>query len=346
MITDARVLQPEFVPRDVRHRGTEVSHLTDTLHPILEDTGHPQPSFLFGPSGTGKTCIARYTVEKLREELVDVDTKYVNCWEDYTRFKVLYRVLEPLNQTFDIHRKSTPHDELIDRLKDNINTHYVVILDEVDQLQDKKLLYDLYRIPDLTMILIANREEDVFGQLDQRVISRLNDCARIRFNRYAKMELNSILSDRATWGLSPDAVTEDDIDLMADYAGGDARTAIGLLRNSVQLASRKGMDGVTADVIEAAVSETNSEIRQRTTDKLTHHQQVLYDLVVESGEISGGELFEQYRQAVDDPRTRRTMRNYLHKLEQYRLIDTHGATKARTYTPREHRPYRVSETTH
>jgi len=92
MITDARVLQPEFVPGDVRHRGTEVSHLTDTLHRIITGEGHPQPSFLYGQSGTGKTCIARHTLEQLREEVVDVDTQYVNCWEDYTRFKTLYHI--------------------------------------------------------------------------------------------------------------------------------------------------------------------------------------------------------------------------------------------------------------
>jgi orc1/cdc6 family replication initiation protein len=346
MLTDARVLQPEFVPRDVRHRGTEISHLTDTLHPIINGNSHPQPSFLFGPSGTGKTCIARYTVEQLREEVVDVDTQYVNCWEDYTQFKILYRLLDGLNKAYNIHRKSTPHDELLDRLKANIDTHYVVILDEVDQLQDKELLYDLYRIPDLTMILIANREEDVFSTLDQRIVSRLNDCARIRFNRYATHELTEILSDRAAWGLTPDAVTDTEIHTMADYAAGDARTAIGLLRNTTQLAQRDGYDRLTQDLIERAVPETNSEIRQRTTDKLTDHQQVLYDIIVASGEIKAGELYDEYQATVDDPRTHRTMRTYLQKLEQYNLITSHGATKGRTYTPKAESSTRVSETTH
>lgn len=346
MITDARVLQPEFVPRDVRHRGTEISYLTDTLQPIIDGEGRPQPSLLFGPSGTGKTCIARYTVEQLREEVVDIDTQYVNCWEDYTRFKTLYRVLDGLNQAYNIHRKSTPHDELLDRLRDNINTHYVVILDEVDQLQDKKLLYDLYRVPELTMILIANREEDVFGALDQRVVSRLNDCARIRFSRYPTHELAAILSDRATWGLTPDAVTDTEIDMMADYAAGDARTAIGLLRNATQLAQRNGRNRITGNLVEKAVPETHSEIRQYTTDKLTDHQQVLYDIIVASGEIKAGELYDEYQKTVDDPRTQRTMRTYLQKLEQYNLITSHGATKGRTYTPKGDSSNRVSETTH
>jgi len=78
MITDARVLQSNFVPHDVKHRPAEISHLTDTLNPIVTGEGYPEASFLYGPSGAGKTCIARYTTEQLREEVVDISTQYVN----------------------------------------------------------------------------------------------------------------------------------------------------------------------------------------------------------------------------------------------------------------------------
>jgi Cdc6-like AAA superfamily ATPase len=66
MITNARVLQPEFIPQEVEHRDAEVSHLSDTLRPIMDD-GRPESSFLYGPSGAGKTCIAKYTLTQLRE---------------------------------------------------------------------------------------------------------------------------------------------------------------------------------------------------------------------------------------------------------------------------------------
>jgi len=331
MLTDARVLQPDFVPQDVKHRPAEVSHLTDTLHPIIEGKGHPETSLLYGPSGAGKTCIARYTVERLREEVVDIDTQYVNCWEDYSRFKTLYRLLEGINKAVDVHRQSTPRDELLTRLREYDGRHYVVILDEVDQLQDKDLLYDLYRLSNMTMILIANREEDVFASLDQRVLSRLNTCARIHFDRYSLEELTTILEDRVTWGLEPDVIDRQRVEVIADHAAGDARVAIGILRNATRLAQQRGYDEITTGVIEEAVSETNSEIRQRTTDKLTEHQQVLYDIIVEHGRIAAGDLYSRYRDEVAKPKTRRTVRNYLAKLEQYNLIVAEGTTKARTY---------------
>ncbi len=330
MITDARVLQPEFVPNDVKHRSAEVSHLSDTLRPIV-DGERATNSLLYGPSGAGKTCIAQFTIEQLRENVVDLNYQYVNCWEDHTRFKTLYRLLDGIDSTFDIHRRSTPKDELLDRLREYDGPPYVVILDEVDQLEDKSLLYDLYRMPDVTMVLIANREVDVFGTVDERLNSRLESCARIKFGQYDIRELVTILEDRARWGLEPDAVSNRELEVIADYAAGDARVAIGIFRNAARVARQNGDDQITAEVIDGVVSETKSEIRQKTTDKLTDHQQVLYDTIKEAGEIKAGDLYDAYCGAVDNPKTRRTMRNHLSKLEQYNLIYATGKTKARTY---------------
>lgn len=81
MITDARVLQPEFVPNDVVNRTGEINHLSSTLEPLTH--GEPADSAVIsGPPGTGKTCIAQYTLDKLRENVVNINTQYVNCWED------------------------------------------------------------------------------------------------------------------------------------------------------------------------------------------------------------------------------------------------------------------------
>lgn len=333
MITDARVLQSDFIPQEVKHRSAEISHLTDTLRPLTTSDGYPEPSFLYGPSGSGKTCIAQYTVEKLQKEVVGLDTQYVNCWEDHTRFKTLYRILDGINRTLDVHRQSTPKDELLERLREYDGSHYVVILDEVDQLQDKKLLYELYRLADLTMVLIANREEDVFSTLDERLNSRLQNCARIRFNQYTLSELVAILEDRVQWGLDPDAIDDHTLETIADAAAGDARVAIGILRNATRIAQQQDNDCLKESVIEQAVPEAKSDIRKRTTEKLTEHQQALYDLIKEAGEIGGGDLYEQYQTAVSDPKTRRTMRNHLAKLQQYNLIVAQGNTKARRYSP-------------
>lgn len=49
------------------------------------------------------------------------------------------------------------------------------------------------------------------------------------------------------------------------------------------------------------------------------------------GEIAPGDLYQEYRDRVDDPKADRTIRNYLNKLEQYNLITAEGTTRDRIY---------------
>jgi Cdc6-like AAA superfamily ATPase len=59
MIRNARVLQERFVPADVEHRHEEINRLSAALDPLL-DGGAGRDAFLFGLTGAGKTCVARY----------------------------------------------------------------------------------------------------------------------------------------------------------------------------------------------------------------------------------------------------------------------------------------------
>ena len=333
MITDARVLQPEFTPQEVEHRNQEVNVLSNALKPIM----HKEPgetSLLLGPSGAGKTCIARFTIERLRENVLNINSQYINCWQDYTRFRVLYRVLDGIGKTVDIHRRSTPTDELLNRLRNYDGPHYVVILDEVDQLEDKSVLYDLYETQGITTILITNREEDLFSHLDDRLSSRFQSCVRINFDKYHLDELVSILEARTRWGLTEDAIGKPQLALIADAAAGDARIAIGILRNAARQAQQAGQDHITSDIVEDAVPDGRAEVRRKAVEKLRQHQRVLYEILEEEGEMNPGELYDEYCRRVDNPKTKRTVRNYLQKMEHYRLVVADGEKRARTYRPR------------
>lgn len=58
------------------------------------------------------------------------------------------------------------------------------------------VLYDLYWTRDLSLVLIANREKDLFVRMDDRLVSRLHTATRVRFDRYGVDELVAILEDR------------------------------------------------------------------------------------------------------------------------------------------------------
>jgi Cdc6-like AAA superfamily ATPase len=332
MIADGRVLRPEFVPRDVVHRDAEVHHLSSALRPITE--GEPgESALLCGPSGVGKTCIARFTVERLREEALGVDRQYANCWEDCSRFKLLYRLLEGLDRAFDVHRQSTPKDELLERLRDHEGPPYVVILDEADQLEDTGVLYDLYRTPGLTMVLVANGEEELFSRLDDRLVSRLQTATRVHFEKYGLDELISILEDRVRWGLQEGAITTDQLATIADAAAGDARVAIGALRTAARRADQQDNESISDEIIREAVPEAKAEIKQKNTEKLTTDQQTLYEIVAKNGGIAPGELYDRYERRVSGPKTKRMVRNHLQKLCHYNLVVAEGDNRGRTYHP-------------
>ena len=333
MITDARVLRPEFIPSEVEHRNQEVNALSNALKPIM-DHQPGETSLLLGPSGSGKTCIAQFTLERLRENVLDINAQYVNCWQDYSRYRVLYRILEGINRTVDIHRRSTPKDELLTRLQEYDGPHYVVILDEVDQLEETGVLYDLYRTRGLTMVLVANQEEDLFANLDERLTSRLQTCVRVQFERYHMDELVSILEARARWGLAEHVIDRPQLAMIADAAAGDARIGIGILRNAARIAHQEGVSNISDGIVHQAVPDGREEVRQKTAEKLRDHQRILFEILKAEGEMNPGDLYDAYCERVDEPKTKRTMRNYLQKMEHYRLVVAEGEKRARTYRPR------------
>ena len=330
MLHNARVLDADWVPNDVIHRNAEKNRLRNALQPVL-DGDQPQDVLVEGPSGAGKTCLARYTTAKLEEQALNVQTQYIDCWNHSNRYRVLLDLLEGIGPTHDIHR-NTPQDEMLSRLE-RIDDPYVVILDEADQLADKDLLRELWSIPQLTVILIANREEDILNALDERVRSRLRSAMRVRFDQYHHDELVAILQARAEAALTPEAINSPQLDQLADAAAGNARDAITFLRQAAQEAEWAGREAITSEHIRTAIPAARDNLRQRSLDKLSEDQRLIYDVLLEHGSLMPKEIHERYTTRVDNPKTKRTVRKYLRKLEHYNLIESEGEGPSRRYTP-------------
>ncbi len=181
------------------------------------------------------------------------------------------------------------------------------------------------------MILIANNEEGLFDPIDDRLNNRLTDCERIHFQSYHEEELVAILHDRVRWGLAEDIIDTPLLELVAANAGGDARVAIGILRRAARTAKDDRMDGITADIIRKVTPEAKTEIRQKTVNRLTTHQKILFNIITENREIEPQRLYDLYCDRSEDPKTKRMVRNYLSKLEHYNLITAEGNTKSRIY---------------
>ncbi|WP_255197749.1 Cdc6/Cdc18 family protein [Halorarius litoreus] len=334
MLHNARALDADWVPGDIVHRNVEKNRLRDALEPVL-DGEKPQDLLIDGPSGAGKTCLARYTTERLQEQALGVETKHVDCWNHSKRFRVLLDLLDGVAPTHDIHR-NTPQDEMLARLE-TLDRPYVVILDEVDQLEDKNLLRELWSIPEITMILIANREADILDTLDERVRSRLRGSVRVHFGRYTQDELVAILRARADAGLRPGTISSQQLEHIADAAAGNARDAIIFLRQAAQEADWDGATEITDSHIHSAIPEAKDNLRQRSLDKLTDDQRLVYDILLEHGSLMPKDVYAKYEQRADEPKTNRTVRKYLSKLDHYGLVESEGDGPSRRYHPNQAR---------
>jgi len=203
--------------------------------------------------------------------VLDIETTYVNCWRNYTRFRTLYQILDDdLGQTIDIHRQSTPHDELVDRLQQYDGPRTVIILDEVDQLEDPGILYDLHSLEQFALVCIANKEEELFSRVDDRLVSRLRSSEHVRMDKYHDEQLYDILHARAKWGLDEDVITDDQLYRIADAAAGDARLAIGILRTAASEADREDQETITDEMLLDAADDARAQIRQADESRFTH----------------------------------------------------------------------------
>ncbi|WP_042664240.1 Cdc6/Cdc18 family protein [Haloferax sp. ATB1] len=332
MIRDAEVLDEGFVPNDLQHRDAELTHLESVLRPFAD--GAPGQSVIItGPTGAGKTVTAKYVIEQLTDAAPAVQSIHLNCWRSHTQFRAFYRILDELELATDIHRGSTPHDELISRLEAYDGNPVVVVLDEADQLDSTDIFYDLHSLPKFAQLIVANDRDQLFGRLNSRLQSRLQSGEHVTMSRYPPDELVSILSVRVRWGLETGAVSQDILERIADAAAGDARVALGMLRRAANYAVREHRDEITFEVLEAAMPDARAQIRQRNVDALNDHQRAVLDTVRAYGPLSPQEIYDHYEQQMDDPNQLRTVKSYLSKLTEYRLIDAEGSTRDRVYRP-------------
>lgn len=185
-----------------------------------------------------------------------------------------------------------------------------MILDEVDQLEDPSVIYDLHSLPQFAIICIANKEEELFSRVDDRLVSRLRSSEHVRMDKYHNEQLYQI----------------------ADAAAGDARLAIGILRTAASTAQRENHDQITNGILKDAAEDARAQIKQKSLDSLTPHQRVVYDIVRDHGPLGPSEIHQRYTEEVDDPRTKRTVRTYLSKMTQYNLLEAEGTSRDREYS--------------
>jgi len=114
-------------------------------------------------------------------------------------------------------------------------------------------------------------------------------------------------------------------------ADGDARNAIKCLEMAARLADERDLDSLERELIDEAMERAKTFVRQKASERLRHEEHLIYDILREEGEAKMGTIYRTYRARAVDPKSKRSVRKWLRKMEDYNLIRIEGATSDRRY---------------
>jgi len=353
---DRNVLSPHFIPDVLPYREKEIEKIMYTIAPALENQ-RPKNLFIYGKTGTGKTCTVKKVMNEFRINSKHEQDVYVNCRMYNSRYRVMQKIgkkfIEELDKTgFGI---SHFYEKILEYVqmpyKDGKEKRIIVVLDEVDMVKDlDELMYMLTRINDelksgsISIIGITNKLT-FKDALDPRSKSSLCET-EIVFKPYNSEQLKEILKQRAARGFKEGTVHESAINLAAAIAAqetGDARYALQLLLKAGEVADTKKSFLITDEEVEQARKNVDTELASEIIRTLPVHQQLvllavssldknagsyqkLGQDIIEEENILSGDVYEEYcricRKMKKTPRSARWYREYLNELEMLGLITT------------------------
>jgi len=85
---------------------------------------------LFGPTGAGKTTLAKYTLGQLAAATFDFRWGYANCMTDNSRGALLHRLVDTARLGRDLRREGTHTSTFLDRIRD-FDGQAITVVDEV-----------------------------------------------------------------------------------------------------------------------------------------------------------------------------------------------------------------------
>ena len=321
IVTDREVLSESYVPSIVHARETQIQELTSCLFPAFE---HKKPvhAWLYGPPGSGKTCVARYVLGELSQRH-SLRNAYVNCWHHPTLYSILDKVAQEL-RLLGTEIQSTAIK--LDRFKKAVGPKpFILVLDEIDKVPPKErnaILYSLSGIESLGLICIAGNRH-AFHILEDRVKSRLNPKL-IEFKPYSDKELVVICSLRAELALEPETCSQGTLREISRMGHGDARCAIQTLGIACQCAERYGARYLGRTHVKQGWNRARELKALYSLDALSDHHRLLYELLKTKGELLSGELWRLYLRKCKEKGLRpiavRTFSDYMNRLIREGLV--------------------------
>ena len=309
--------------------------------------------FIYGKTGTGKTAVTKYVLNKLSSRAhglkASVEVCYVNCRLAGTE----YRVLSSLCDVLDVKVPFTglAVGEVFDRFKKGLDKQrkiFIVVLDEIDALiktRGDTLLYELTRINETlrhgrTSIIGISNDLRFKEFLDPRVLSSLSE-EEIVFRPYDAAELQDILWRRAQLAFSEGALTDSAVALCSALAAaehGDARRALDLLRVAGELSERQGVNTVNEEHVRQAEKRVEHDRIVEVLENLPVHSKLVLCSVYLLGKAKisytiTGDIYEIYCELCGQyglsPLTQRRVSGLISELDMIGLLNARVVSMGR-----------------
>jgi cell division control protein 6 len=343
-------LSPDYVPPRLPFRDQQTKAVAQILAPILRGS-KPSNLLLYGKTGTGKTAVANYVLQRLKAEannpnlvLAYVNTRLADG--EYRTLADFARFLD-LSKDRKIPLTGLAIGEVVDRIFENIRANkkkVVLILDEIDylvKLFGDDILYSFTRsssklVPGFLALVGISNDLKFKEGLDPRVLSSLSE-EELVFPPYTVDELRAILEERAGVAFRPSVASPAAINLCAAMAGsehGDARRAIDLLRIAGEVAEREGLDKIDDSCVRQASNKMEMDRVDEAIRSLpVQNKAILYTVSKFVNGTNTGELYLAYSSLCKklgiETLTQRRMSGILGDLDLLGLVSASVVSKGR-----------------
>ncbi|MEM2150981.1 MAG: ORC1-type DNA replication protein, partial [Candidatus Bathyarchaeia archaeon] len=339
------VLRHDYVPDNLPHRREEILRLGEITAPALR--GSPCSNvFIYGKTGTGKTAVVKFVLNKLAQKAEEVGSPVKVCFVNCRLAGTEYRVLAALCSSINVKVPFTglAVGEIFDRFKRNLESQsiiFIVALDEIDALvkiRGDALLYELTRINESlkqSKVSIVGISNDLKFKdfLDPRVLSTLSEEEMV-FKPYTANELQDILMERAKMAFYDGVLSEGALKLCAALAAsehGDARRALDLLRVAGEIAERRGDKRIVEEhVREAQERIEHDQVYESIKSLPTHSKIVLLSVFflnkIDPNRSVTGDIYNLYLELCEQigitPLTQRRVSGLINELDVMGLLNS------------------------